>query len=127
MFAYVPSTDRVIGAAKGVVALILASGALSEVIEMEGVFQAVGCRKGRQARSIGDVLCLEAIDRDDDGRGRFHIVTYVGGEPVGLLRKNESPVKSGKFFCNSEECVSGGDTVENKLSSWHVQVDGGGT
>ena len=69
MFACTPSTDRVIGATEGMVAIVLASGALGKVIETEAAFQSVGSGKGRQARSLGNVLCLWAGDRDDDGRG----------------------------------------------------------
>ena len=69
MFACTPSTDRVIGATKGMVAIVLASGALGKVIETEAAFQSVGSGKGRQARSLGNVLCLGAGNGDDDRRG----------------------------------------------------------
>ena len=69
MFACTPSTDRVIGATKGIVAIVLASGALGKVIETEAAFQSIDGGEGRQARSLGNVLCLWAGDRDDDGRG----------------------------------------------------------
>jgi hypothetical protein len=127
MFACAPATDGVIGAAEGVVAEVLAAGALGEVIETEAAFQTVGGRKGRQARSLGDVLCLGAGDGDDDGRGRFPFATFVGGEPAGFLRKNESRVEGGKFFSNGEEGVGGGDAMDNELSRWRVQMDGGST
>ena len=38
MFACAPSTDRVIGAAEGVVAIVLAAGALGEVVEAKTSF-----------------------------------------------------------------------------------------
>jgi hypothetical protein len=69
MFACVASTDGVIGGVEGVVALVLAAHALSEVIEAEATFQTVGGREGRQARSLSDILCLGACDGDNDGRG----------------------------------------------------------
>jgi hypothetical protein len=58
MFACAPATDGVIGAAEGVVALVLAAGALSEVVVAEAAFQTVGGGTGRKARSLSDVLCL---------------------------------------------------------------------
>src|SRR6266849_5826579 len=85
VFASAPSTDRVIGEAKGVVAEVLAAGALGEVVEAEAVFQSVGGRKGRQARSLCNVLCPWAGDRDDDGRCRFPFAVIVRGEPAGFL------------------------------------------
>ena len=69
MFASAPLTDRVVGASKSVVAIVLAAGALGKVVETEAAFQTEGGGKGRQARSLGNVLCLWAGDRDDDGRG----------------------------------------------------------
>ena len=69
MFAYAPSTNGVIGLSEGVVAKVLASGALGKVIEAEAAVQSEGSREGGQARSLGDVLCLGAGDRDDDRRG----------------------------------------------------------
>ena len=69
MFPCAPSTCRVIGASEGVVAKVLAAGALGKVIETEAAFQSKGGGEGRQARSLGNVLCLWAGDRDDDGRG----------------------------------------------------------
>ena len=85
MFACAPSTDRVIGAAEGMVAIVLAAGALGKGIETEATFQAEGGGEGRQARSLSDVLCLGAGDGDDDGRGRFPFATFIGGEPAGFL------------------------------------------
>jgi hypothetical protein len=127
MFACAPATDRVIGAAEGVVAIVLAAGALGEVVEAEAAFQTVGGGEGRQARSLSDVLCLGAGDGDDDGRGRFPFATFVGGEPAGFLRQNETRVEGCEFFSNSEEGMGGGDAMDNQLSRWRVQVDGGGT
>ena len=60
MFAGAPSTDRVVGASEGVVAIVLAAGTLGEVIEAEAAFQSEGSGEGRQARSLCDVLCLGA-------------------------------------------------------------------
>ena len=85
MFACTPATDWVIGAAEGVVAIVLAAGALSEVVETEAVFQAVGGRDGRQARSLCNVLCLGAGDGDNDGRGQFPFAMIIRGEPMGFL------------------------------------------
>ena len=62
MFACAPSTGRVIGASEGVVAKVLAAGALGKVIETEAAFQSEGGRKGRQARSLCNVLCLGSGD-----------------------------------------------------------------
>ncbi len=69
VFAGTPSTDRVIGAAEGVVAVVLTAGTLGKVVEAEAAFQSVGSREGRQAGSLCDVLCPWAGDGDDDGRG----------------------------------------------------------
>jgi hypothetical protein len=80
-----PAANRVVGASEGVVAIVLASGALGEVIEAEAAFQSVGGGKGRQARSLSDVLCLRTGDGDDDGGGRFSFATFIGGEPAGFL------------------------------------------
>ena len=66
VFVRAPMADRVVGAAEGVVAIVLASGALGEVVETKTAFQAEGGGKGRQARSLGDVLCFGAGDGDDD-------------------------------------------------------------
>ena len=85
MFIRTPSTDGVIGATEGVVAVVLAAAALGEVIETEATFQAKGGRKGRHAGSLCDVLCLRANDRDDDGGGRFPFALFIGGEPSGFL------------------------------------------
>jgi hypothetical protein len=85
MFVRAPSANWVIGATKGVVAIVLAAGALGEVIEAEAAFQSEGGGKGRQARSLSDILCLRAGDGDDDGGGRFPYATFVGGEPAGFL------------------------------------------
>jgi hypothetical protein len=85
VFACAPSADRVIGAAEGVVAIMLAAGALSEVVEAEAAFQSIGGGEGRQARSLSNVLCLGAGDGNDDGRGRFALPAFVGGEPAGFL------------------------------------------
>jgi hypothetical protein len=86
VFACAPSADRVGGAAEGIVAKVLATGALCEVVEAEAAFQSVGGGEGRQAGSLCDVLCLGAGNGDDDGRGGFAFSTFVGGEPAGFLR-----------------------------------------
>ena len=49
VFPGAPTADRVIDASEGVVAKVLTTGALSEVVEMEATFQAKGSREGRQA------------------------------------------------------------------------------
>ncbi len=85
MFAGTPSTGGVIGAAEGMVAEVLTTGALGKVVEAEAAFQTIGGGEGRQARSLCNVLCLGAGDGDDDGRGRFPFATFVGGEPAGFL------------------------------------------
>ena len=87
MFAGAPSTDGVIGAAKGVVAIVLATGALGEVVEAEAAFQTEGSGEGRQARSLCNVLSLGTGDGYDDRRGRFPFASFVRGEPAGFLRK----------------------------------------
>jgi hypothetical protein len=69
VFACAPSTDWVIGASKGVVAIMLAACALGEVVETEVTFQAIGGGEGRQARSLSNILYLGAGDGDDNGRG----------------------------------------------------------
>ena len=69
MFACAPSTGRVIGASEGVVAKVLAAGALGKVIETEAAFQSKGGGEGRQARSLGNVLCLRSGNGDDDRGG----------------------------------------------------------
>jgi hypothetical protein len=85
MFVRTPSANGVIGASEGVVAIVLATGALGKVIEAEAAFQSEGGREGRQARSLSDVLCLGAGDRDDDRRGRLPFASFVRGEPAGFL------------------------------------------
>jgi hypothetical protein len=85
VFACAPSTDRVIGASEGVVAIVLAAGALGEVVEAKTAFQSVGGGESRQARFLSDVLCFGAGDGDDDGRSGFAFPTFVGGEPAGFL------------------------------------------
>ena len=85
MFACAPSTDRVVGASEGMVAIVLAAGALGEVVETEAAFQTEGGGEGRQVGSLSDVLCLGAGNGDDDGRGRFPFATFIGGEPAGFL------------------------------------------
>jgi hypothetical protein len=85
VFVGAPSTDRVIGAAEGMVAIVLAAGALGKMIEAEAAFQSEGGREGRQARSLSDVLCLEAGDGDDDRGGRLPFASFIRGEPAGFL------------------------------------------
>src|ERR1700709_2410349 len=97
MFPCAPSTCRVIGASEGVVAKVLAAGALGEMIEAEAAFQSKGGRKGRQARSVCNVLCLGSGNGDDDGGSRFPFVTFVGGEPSGFLCEDETRVHRGKY------------------------------
>ena len=87
MFAGAPSTDGVIFAAKGGVAIVLATGALGEVVEVEAAIQAKGGGEGRQAGSLCNVLSLGTGDGYDDGRGRFPFTTFVRSEPAGFLRK----------------------------------------
>ena len=127
MFVSAPSTNRVIGAADGMMAVVLTAGTLSEVIEVEAAFQSVGGREGRQARSLFNVLCPWAGDGNDDRRGRFPFTGIVGGEPAGFLCKDEPRVEGGKFFSDSEKGVGGRDAVDDKLGRGRVQVDGGGT
>ena len=69
MFACAPSTNRVVGAAEGVVAIMLAAGTLGKVVETKTEFQPKGGRKGRQAGSLCDVLGLWTGDGNDYGRG----------------------------------------------------------
>ena len=126
MFACAPSTNWVVGAAEGVVAIMLAVGTLGEVVEMKTAFQPKGGRKGRQAGSLCDVLCLGASNGDDDGRGRFPFAAFVGGGPSGFLREDEARVESGEFFSDVEESVGGRDAVDYQLCRGHVQVDRGG-
>ena len=125
VFAGAPSTDRVVGASKCVVAEMLATGALSEVIEMEASFQAKGSGEGRQAGSLSDVLCLGAGDGNDDGGSRFAFASFVGSEPPGFLGEEESRVVGGELFPNIEESMGGGDAVDNKLFYGHVQLERG--
>ena len=100
MFACAPSTNGVIGASEGVVAKVLASGALGKVIEAEAAFQSEGGRKGRQARSLSDVLCLRTGNGDDDGGSRFSFATFIEGEPAGFLGKDETRDECGEFLPN---------------------------
>ena len=127
MFAGAPSTDRVVGASEGVVAILLAAGALGKVIEAEAAFQSEGSGKGRQARSLCDVLCFRAGDGDDDGGSRFSFATFIGCEPAGFLGEDETRVECGEFLPNVEEGVGCRDAVDNELSRRRVQVDRGGT
>ena len=113
MFPCTLSTYRVIGAAQGVLAKVLAAGALGEVIEAEAAFQSKGGREGRQARSLCNVLCLGSGNRDDDGGSRFPFSSVVGGEPSGFLCEDETRVECGEFISNVEEGVGGGDAVDN--------------
>jgi hypothetical protein len=69
IFACAPSADWVVGASKGVMAIVLAACILGEVVETEAAFQVIDGREGRQARSFSNVLCLGAGNRDDDRRG----------------------------------------------------------
>ena len=62
MFAGTPSTDRVVGASEGVLAIVLAACALGEVIETEAAFQLEGSGEYKQGRSLCDVLCLGTGD-----------------------------------------------------------------
>jgi hypothetical protein len=100
VFVCTPSANRVVGASEGVVAIVLASGALGKVIEPEAAFQSEGGGEGRQAGSLSDVLCLGAGDGDDDGGGGFSFATFIGGEPAGFLREDKARVEGGKFFSN---------------------------
>jgi hypothetical protein len=68
VFACAPSADWVVGASKGVVAIVLAVCTLGEVVEKEAAFQAIGGREGRQTRFLSNVLCLRTSDGDDDRR-----------------------------------------------------------
>ena len=77
MFACAPSTNGVIGAAEGVVAIMLAAGALGEVVETKTAFQPKGGRKGRQAGSLCDVLGLWTGNGNNNGRGRFPFTMFV--------------------------------------------------
>jgi hypothetical protein len=85
VFVRAPSANGVIGTSEGVVAIVLATGALGEVVEAEAAFQSEGSGEGGQARSLSDVLCLRAGDGDNDGRGRLPFATFVRGEPAGFL------------------------------------------
>jgi hypothetical protein len=85
MFTCAPSTYGVIGAAKCVVAKVLAACTLGEEVETQTAFQVKGGRVGRQARSLSDVLCLGIGDGDDDGGGRFPFTTFIRCEPTGFL------------------------------------------
>ena len=69
MFACAPSTNWVVGAVEGVVAIVLAAGTLGKVVEAKTVFQPKAGRKGRQAGSLCNVLSLWTGDGDDYGRG----------------------------------------------------------
>ena len=108
-------------------AIVLATGALGEVIETEATFQSIGGGKGGQARSFCDILGLWTGDGDDDGRGRCPFATFVGGEPSGFLREDEACIESGELYSDVEESVGGRDAVDNELCHRHVQVDRGGT
>jgi len=97
------------------------------MIESEVAFQSEGGREGRQARSLSDVLCLGAGDRDDDRGGGLSFATFIRGKPAGVLRKDQTHVEGGEFFSDNLEGVGGGDAMDYKLSGWRVQVDRGGT
>jgi hypothetical protein len=77
VFACAPSTNRIIGASEGVVAVVLAPSALGKVVEAEAAFQPECGGEGRQARSLSDVLCLWSGDGYDDGGGRFSFASFV--------------------------------------------------
>jgi hypothetical protein len=83
-----------------VVAIMLATGALGEMIEPEAAFQSKGGGEGRQARSLSNVLCPGAGDGNNDGGGRFSFAAFVRGEPAGFLCKDQSRIEGGKFFSN---------------------------
>jgi hypothetical protein len=84
-FVHAPWSNRVVAASESAVAIMLAMGALGEIIELEVEFQSEGVGEGRQAGSLRDFLYLGAGDGDDDRRGRFSFPTFIGGEPVGFL------------------------------------------
>ena len=105
---------------------VLATGALSKVVETETAFQTEGSREGRQARSLSEVLCLGAGDGDDDGGGRFAFASFVRVEPPGFLGEAEPRVIGSELFPNVEESMGGGDAVYDELCRGHVQVDRGG-
>ena len=60
------ATDRRVGALYGVVAKLLAVGALGVLVEAKVSLQLEGGGEGRQARCGGEVLCLGASDGVDD-------------------------------------------------------------
>ena len=62
-----PAAAGGVGAAKGVVAELLAVGALGVLIKAKVSLKAVGGGKGRKAVEGGKVLCLRACNGDDDG------------------------------------------------------------
>ena len=95
-----PATDRRVGALQGVMAKLLAVGALGVLVEAKVSFQLEGGGEGRQARRGGKVLCLGACDGDDDGGHTFVGATVVRCEPSGSLRKGEAGVEGCDFPSN---------------------------
>jgi hypothetical protein len=74
-----------------------------------------------------DFLRRRASDGDNDGRGRFSFLVFIGGESVGFLWEYQAHVKGSEFFSNVLKREGGGDTVDNQLSHRRVQIDRGGT
>ena len=96
-----PATDRWVGALQGMMAKLLAVGALGVLVEAKVSLQLECGGEGRQARCRGKVLCLGAGDGDDDSGHAFIGATVIRCEASGSLRKSEPRVEGGDLPCNS--------------------------
>ena len=90
-----PATDWRVGALLGMMAILLAVGALGVLVEAEVSLQLEGSGKGGQACRGSKVLYLGACDGDDDSGYAFVGATIVRCETSGPLRESEARVEGG--------------------------------
>jgi len=121
-----PAAGGWFGALEGVMAKLLAVVALGGGVEAQATFQAIGGRKGREARQLCKVLSLGAGGGDNDCRCFLPYSLSIRCEPSGLLRERKSSVEGGEFPANVGKRVGGGNAVHKKLCRGGVQMDGGG-
>ena len=90
-----PATDRWVGALQGMMAKLLAVGALGVLVEAKVSLQLECGGEGRQVRCGGKVLFLGAGDGDNDSGHAFIGTAVVRCEPSGSLRESEARVEGG--------------------------------
>ena len=96
-----PATDRQVGALQGMMAKLLAVGALGVLIEAKLSLQLEYGGEARQARCGGKVLFLGAGDGDHDSGHAFIGAAVVRCEPSGSLRESKARVAGGDLPGNS--------------------------